>query len=83
MEVKVPKEWEALWATFDQAMLILNNSVLGVSCADVSAVMRIGLGVSATRSPAWCAWAAVRHNATGYEKLRDLAVLGPAGRAKK
>lgn len=75
MTITVPDDWEAEWIEFDRRMETLKAAAgaNGISRADVSSVMRVGLPCAATNHPSWCAWAAVRHQATDLSTIQDIA----------
>lgn len=75
LHVDVPDEWAELWDRFDQHLEHLARSTRGVSCQDVSMIMRMTLDRPCTRHPAWRAWAAVRLGAATLGHVRDAAIF--------
>jgi hypothetical protein len=74
MQIECPDEWLSRWAAFDHRfdeLVALVKNGGGISSADISAAFRLGLGVAVSESPAFVAWAAVKHNATRNAQIRD------------
>lgn len=75
MKIDVPDEWLELWQRFDQHLEHLARSTRGVSCQDVSMIMRMTLETPCTRTAAWRAWAAAKLGAATLGDVRDAAIF--------